>query len=148
MATHSSVLAWRIPGTGEPGGLPSMGSHRVGHNWSDLTAAVAFPGFRQRLLNCGTHKSRSEVHKGPLSRSAKNKGNSCSYPWHPSVNQRGKTILSAVLWILLSIVMQENAKPGRGLDNLATQNILILASSWYFKKGLMKSFSLLPSEYT
>ena len=31
MATHSSVLAWRIPGTGEPGGLPSMGSHRVGH---------------------------------------------------------------------------------------------------------------------
>ena len=36
MATHSSVLAWRIPGTGEPGGLPSMGSHRVGHNWSNL----------------------------------------------------------------------------------------------------------------
>ena len=38
MATHSSVLAWRIPGTREPGGLPSMGSHRVGHNWSDLAA--------------------------------------------------------------------------------------------------------------
>ena len=36
MAAHSSVLAWRIPGTGEPGGLPSMGSHRVGHDWSDL----------------------------------------------------------------------------------------------------------------
>ena len=32
MATHSSVLAWRIPGSGEPGGLPSMGSHRVGHD--------------------------------------------------------------------------------------------------------------------
>ena len=32
MATHSSILAWRIPGTGEPGGLPSMGSHRVGHD--------------------------------------------------------------------------------------------------------------------
>ena len=32
MATHSSVLTWRIPGTGEPGGLPSMGSHRVGHD--------------------------------------------------------------------------------------------------------------------
>ena len=40
MATHSSVLAWRIPGTGEPGGLPSMGSHRVGHNLSDLAAAL------------------------------------------------------------------------------------------------------------
>ena len=41
MATHSNVLAWRIPGTGEPGGLPSMGLHRVGHNWSDLAAAAA-----------------------------------------------------------------------------------------------------------
>ena len=41
MATHSSVLAWRIPGTGEPGGLPSMGSHRIGHDWSDLAAAAA-----------------------------------------------------------------------------------------------------------
>ena len=40
MATHSSVLAWRIPGTGEPGGLPSVGSHSVGHNWSDLAAAA------------------------------------------------------------------------------------------------------------
>ena len=36
MATHSGVLAWRIPGTGEPGGLPSMGPHRVRHDWSDL----------------------------------------------------------------------------------------------------------------
>ena len=41
MATHSSVLAWRIPGTGEPGGLPSMGLHRVGYDWSDLAAAAA-----------------------------------------------------------------------------------------------------------
>ena len=41
MATHSSVLAWRIPGMVEPGGLPSMGLHRVGHDWSDLAAAAA-----------------------------------------------------------------------------------------------------------
>ena len=41
MATHSSVLAWRIPGMEEPGGLPSMGLHRVGQNWSDLAAAAA-----------------------------------------------------------------------------------------------------------
>ena len=41
MAAHSSVLAWRIPGTAEPGGLPSMGSHRVRHDWSDLAAAAA-----------------------------------------------------------------------------------------------------------
>ena len=39
MATHSSVLTWRVPGTVEPGGLPSMGSHRVGHDRSDLAAA-------------------------------------------------------------------------------------------------------------
>ena len=51
MATHSSVLAWRIPGIGEPGELPSMGSHRVRHNWSDLVVVVVavvriqgFPG--------------------------------------------------------------------------------------------------------
>ena len=60
MATHSSVLAWRIPGTVEPGGLPSMGSHRVRHNWIDLPAAAAatiliietvgFPGGS--VVNC------------------------------------------------------------------------------------------------
>ena len=48
MATHSSVLAWIIPGTGKPGGLLSMGSHRVGHNWSDLAGAV--------LKNWSKHK--------------------------------------------------------------------------------------------
>ena len=42
MATHSSILTWRIPGTGEPGGLPSMGLHRDGHDWSDLAAAAAY----------------------------------------------------------------------------------------------------------
>ena len=40
MATHSGVLAWRIPGTGEPGGLPSMGLHRVGHDCSDTAPAT------------------------------------------------------------------------------------------------------------
>ena len=52
MATHSSVLAWRIPGTGEPGGLPSMGSHRVGHDWSDL----AEQRRRESLLDCKKFK--------------------------------------------------------------------------------------------
>ena len=51
MATHSSVLAWRILGAAEPGGLPSMGSHRVGHDWSDLAAAVAVPF---KLTQCCT----------------------------------------------------------------------------------------------
>ena len=42
MAAHSSILAWRIPGMAEPGGLPSMGSHRVRHDWSDLAAAACY----------------------------------------------------------------------------------------------------------
>ena len=41
MATHSSVLAWGIPGMGEPGGMPSMGLHGVGHDWGDLAAAAS-----------------------------------------------------------------------------------------------------------
>ena len=45
MATHSSVLAQRIPGMGESGGLPSLGLHRVGHDWSDLAAAAATSGI-------------------------------------------------------------------------------------------------------
>ena len=53
MATHSSVLAWRIPGTGEPGGLPSTGSHRVGHDWSDLAAAAV--GVKWHLTVVCTH---------------------------------------------------------------------------------------------
>ena len=44
MATHANVLAWRIPEMGEPGGLPSMGLHRVGHNWRDLAAAARWLG--------------------------------------------------------------------------------------------------------
>ena len=50
MAIHTSVLAWRIPGTEEPGGLLSMGSHRVGHDWSDLAAAAAASGFLSGLM--------------------------------------------------------------------------------------------------
>ena len=49
MATHFSVLVWRIPGMGEPGGLPSMGLHRVGHDCSDLAAAAAAAAGRQTM---------------------------------------------------------------------------------------------------
>ena len=50
MATQSSVLAWRIPGTGEPGGLLSAGSHRVGHDWSDLAIAIAMDNNNTSLI--------------------------------------------------------------------------------------------------
>jgi len=62
MATHSSVLAWRIPGTGEPGGLPSMGSHRVGHDWSDLAAAAA----RGIYLNVSDLQELITSHSSPF----------------------------------------------------------------------------------
>ena len=51
MTTHSSVLAWRIPGAGEPGGLTSMGSFRVGHDWSDLAIVVAGRFSAPRFLS-------------------------------------------------------------------------------------------------
>ena len=57
MTTHSSVLAWRIPGTGEPAGRPSMGSHRVGHNWSDLAAAAAAAAAAASLFTPDSVKS-------------------------------------------------------------------------------------------
>ena len=73
MATHSSVLAWRIPGTGEPGGLSFMGSHRVGHDWSDLAAAAARYWRRQWqptpvLLPGKSHGRRSLVGCSPCGR--------------------------------------------------------------------------------
>ena len=55
MAAHSSVLAWRIPGTKEPVGLPSMGSHRVRHDWSNL--AVATVPYHLRRISPWTHLS-------------------------------------------------------------------------------------------
>ena len=66
METHSSDLAWRIPGTGEPGGLPSMESHRVGHDWSNLAAAAGhlwgFPGgTSDKELACQNRRHETQV---------------------------------------------------------------------------------------
>ena len=60
MATHSSVLAWRIPWTEKPGRLQSMGSHRVGHDWSDLAAAALEPQLKH-LPPCEAMASSSEL---------------------------------------------------------------------------------------
>ena len=92
MATHSSVLAWRIPGTGEPGGLPSMGSHRVGHDWSDLAAAAAasvqFSSF-QSLSRVQLFKAHGPQHARPPCPSLTPRvySNSCPLSWwcHPTV---------------------------------------------------------------
>ena len=68
MATHSSVLAWRIPGTVEPDGLPSMGSHRVGHDWSNLAAKIPYGKFIWEVVaeismrDCG-NKTRKAINE-------------------------------------------------------------------------------------
>ena len=65
MATHSSILAWRIPGIGEPGGLPSMGTHRIGHDGSDLAAAAA-AGDKKPLSNLSLALGKALDISGPL----------------------------------------------------------------------------------
>ena len=63
MAAHSGVLAWRIPGTGEPGGLLSVGSHRVGNDWSDLAAVavVVHPKGNQSWIFIGRTDAEAET---------------------------------------------------------------------------------------
>ena len=72
MATHSSVLAWRIPGMEEPSGLPSMGSHRVGHDWSNLATAAYITGESNLFPICYTiclqkkHKNKQNSYEKKL----------------------------------------------------------------------------------
>ena len=67
VAPHSSVLAWRVPGTAEPGGLPSMGSHRVGHDWSNLAAAAAVDNSegKESACNAGDPGSIPRLGRSP-----------------------------------------------------------------------------------
>ena len=71
MATHSSVLAWRIPGTGEPGGLPSKGSHRVGHDWSDLAAAAVWWYYHLRNLGFSALHLKANIWETNVGRKGK-----------------------------------------------------------------------------
>ena len=80
MATHSSVLAWRIPGTGEPGGLPSMGLHRARHNWSNLTAIELVRREGRHVGSFG--QSREKEHGEP----------GATRPWLESSHQSQATV--------------------------------------------------------
>ena len=93
MATHSSVLAWRIPGMGEPDGLPSMGSHRVRHDWSDL-AAVAAAASSYNISLTDFILSMSEY--AQMSHLTTNLSVLCSFSWSASVLLRGTVNLSEV----------------------------------------------------
>ena len=96
MATHSSVLAWSIPGTGEPGGLPSMGSHRVGHDWSDLA-------FFSRKLCSFNQGEKTKFQFGTSLRSLWN--NSC--PLSQSNNKRPQRQFN----ILRNLHLAQNCLP-------------------------------------
>ena len=98
MATHSSVLAWRIPGMGEPGGLPSVGSHRVGHDWSDLAAAAAADSIlKSRDINFGS--------KGPSSSSY---GFSSSHVWMWELDHKESWALKK--WCFWTVVLEKTLK--------------------------------------
>ena len=79
MATHSSVLTWKIPGTGEPGGLRSMGSHRVGHDWSNLAAAAA--------------ATAAAIHCMGFPVSSSGKESTCNAEDHSSIPGLGRSLL-------------------------------------------------------
>ena len=96
MATHSSFLAWRIPGTAGPGGLPSMGSHRVGHDWRDLAAAAA--AVKNPPANAGEIKLMGLI-PGPEWSPGGGHGNPCQYPCLETYMDRGT-------WGLQSIGLQ------------------------------------------
>ena len=125
MATHSSVLAWRIPGTGEPGGLPSMGSHRVGHDWSDLAAAAALPD-----LYCGAWPRGMNSFQNPLVRI---RSLGCD-SW--------LRFLDAPWWWLS---VPGTAMPA-GLSHLWTENLAWQFSRWESANIAWKTCGLQPTE--
>ena len=122
MAPHSSVLAWRIPGMAEPGGLPSMGSHRVGHDWSNL--AVAAAAVTQQTL-------------------AENWGSVASSRYFPScVSLQSKPFSShppftaAIFWLTSSLLIYSIEHCSSGLTNSSPGTI---DPSSIFSMGILKN---------
>ena len=103
MATYSSILAWRIPGTGQPGGLPSMGSHRVGHDWNEAAAAatVRMVGYFL-LLHCSESWKYHSVMPDSL------RPHRLYSPW----NSPGQNIRVGCLSLLHEIFQTQGSNPG------------------------------------
>ena len=156
MATHSSVLAWRIPGTGEPGRLPSMGSHRVGHDWSDLAVAVAWldEGFLGSSAGKeSTFSSRDPVSIPGLRRSpGEGIGHPLQYSWASLVTQtvnNPPAVWETWVWLLgwegpleegmtthssiLAWRIPMNRMPG-GLQSMGLQRIWVTKHSTWLDK--------------
>ena len=116
MATHSSILAWRIPGTMEPGGLPSMGSPRVRHDWSDLAAAAAAVFLGPRLAFVFLRPARDAL---PL-------GLCCSHFFCPN------TFSPESAWLISLPVLGNSPTPPPHLSYSTLSFFLILHLSWLF----------------
>ena len=128
MATHSSVLAWRIPGTGEPGGLLSMGSHRVGHDWSNLAAT-------KRSMVWQSRKRLDLLYKRPgqcdLKTTVAGFSNSCQY------------------WLTFTFIIKLTAPPvclpDIVLKSISSTLKLILLN--YFNEGLLSIVSVFVEKH-
>ena len=116
MATHSSVLAWRIPGTGEPGGLPSMGLHRVGHDWSDLVLSSSI-GLEEGMPTLILQYSYLE---NPMYRGA----------WQALVHWVAKS------WTWLRTHAYKTGMGGKDSDNVYRLHFLFLFVLQNWKKAL------------
>ena len=126
MATHSSVLAWRIPGTEEPGGLLSMGSHKVGHDWSDL--AVAY----WSLIMCQAWVLRMQSKPWPL-------GACCLWAGDLMTNHpmRMQCFSTGPVWVLLP---PPPPTPTRRQESLKT---FVIVTAW--RDGGVVSWGILLS---
>ena len=128
MATHSSVLAWRIPGTGEPGGLPSMGSHRVGHDWSDLAASLKNSSLHGYCLKVGKEQDNGR-------RSRLTAGNS------KSLQENTHQQIHIIIIIIITITIMDCHKQNKFKQTLQVNVFIIIYPKKIKKKYQKKSAS-------
>ena len=114
MASHSSVLAWRIPGMGEPGGLLSMGSHRVGHDWSDLAAAAAYIYITSSL-------SLPPAHPHPIF-----VGHHRAAGWAPCITQQLLTSYLFHIWSSMYVDVTFSIHPTLSFPHCVHKSILYI----------------------
>ena len=120
MATHASVLAWKIPGTEEPGGLPSMGSHRVGHDWSNLIAAAAVRIILLESYFLSCHLSEYFSPKGMYT--------------HIKTKEGYRKRLYRLPYLPIQLRRKLESKRLRVLSRMCTQSVvkpILQSSSWF-----------------
>ena len=144
MATHSSVLAWRIPGMVKPGGLPSMGSHRVRHDWSDL-AAAAYAYIREEKMsqinNLSFHlKNLGKKEQVKLKESRKEEITKSINQWNLKLNNETKSLYFEETNIidkpLARLTEREERHKWHKYKECNTGYHYILCRHWTYNKGL------------